>query len=101
MNAWTAREFAARPVNETPEQSLARWREQRAELRGLLTTLAPHALDEPVFVPLMGAGWMPARGALGADIAHHWNHFTQLRLYLGRSEPIESPTVRHTGLAFY
>ena len=30
-----------------------------------------------------------------------WNHFTQLRLYLKRSWPLESSTLRHTGLSFY
>lgn len=101
LNAWNAREFAARPGDETPQRSLARWREVRGLLRDALVKLDPGELDEPVFVPLMGAGWMSARAALAANIGHHWNHFTQLRLYLKRSGPLESPVVRHAGLSFY
>jgi hypothetical protein len=101
LNAWNAREFAARPADETPQRSLARWREVRELLRDALVKLEPGGLDDPVFVPLMGAGWISARAALAANIGHHWNHFTQLRLYLRRSGPLESPVVRHTGLSFY
>jgi hypothetical protein len=100
-NAWNAREFAARPADESPQRALARWREVRALLREALVNLESGGLDDPVFVPLMGAGWMSARAALAANIGHHWNHYTRLRLYLKRSGPIESPVVRHTGLSFY
>lgn len=101
LNAWNEREFDRRPSDETPERSLARWREVRSEIRNLVRGLDADALDEPIFVPLMGTGWISTRAALAANIAHHWNHYTQLRLYLKRRGPIENPSVRHIGLGFY
>jgi hypothetical protein len=101
LNAWNERLFAERPADETPERSVARWREVRRELRAILETLDSAALEQPVFAPIMGAGWVPASLAAGMGVAHHWNHFTQLRLHLKRSAPLESPAVRHAGLAFY
>ena len=50
LNAWNAREFASKPADETPQRSIARWRQVRAELRAILTRLDATALDEPVFV---------------------------------------------------
>ena len=109
LNAWNARKFAERPADETPARSLARWREVRHALTEMLRkmdggdspTNSAECVGRSIFVPLMGSGWMPVRSALEMDLAHHWNHYTQLRLYLDRSGPLESPEVRHTGLAFY
>jgi putative sterol carrier protein len=101
LNAWNQRLFAERPADETPERSVARWREVRQELRAIVDRMDSDALQQPIFVPIMGAGWVSVGVTLGVDVAHHWNHFTQLRLYLKRSAPIESPTVRHVGLGFY
>jgi hypothetical protein len=99
LNGWNARRFAERRADETPEESLARWREVRTEIRREL--LAVRDLDAAWFVPLMGLGWTSGRTALAANIGHHWNHFTQLRLYLGLPGPLESASVRHTALACY
>jgi putative sterol carrier protein len=109
LNAWNARKFAERPADEVPERSLARWREVRHALQEMLREVdgadrqasSAESSGRPIFVPLMGSGWMPLRSALEMDLAHHWSHYTQLRLYLARSGPLESPEVRHIGLAFY
>lgn len=101
LNAWNARYFSNRAAGETPQDSMKRWREVREQIRDIVVGLDNAALEQPVFVPLMGAGWMSTRAALAAALAHHWNHLTQLRLYLKLRAPIENDSVRHTGLAFY
>jgi hypothetical protein len=66
LNAWNARNFARRPADETPERSRARMRAVRERVRAQLARMGDDDLARPVFVHLIGAGWIPAGAALGA-----------------------------------
>jgi hypothetical protein len=58
-------------------------------------------LDAPVFMPLVGTGWVPASLLLGAAVAHSWGHLTEARLRLGRTGPRPSDAATHRTLAFF
>lgn len=99
LDAWNAERFAARPADETVEQSLARMRRSRENLRRAAARLDD--LDAPGFTPLLGTGWVPARMLLGAGVAHSWAHYTEARLRLGRRGPLTSEAATHRTLAFF
>jgi hypothetical protein len=101
LDDWNARMFAVRPADETPERSIARLREVRAEIRGQLAGWSDQDLERPAFVALVGAGWLPAGALLGATVAHTWSHLTEARLRLGRSAPRTSDSATHRALGFF
>ena len=101
LNAWNARNFALRPAGETPEQSVARMRAARRELRAALAGLSDAELDEPMFIELTGTGWMPIRLGLTACLAHSWSHCQEARMRLGRSGPVPGAGATHRTLAFF
>ncbi|HEV7666221.1 MAG TPA: DinB family protein [Chloroflexota bacterium] len=83
MDAWNARHFRERPAGQTPEHSLAQMRASRAQVRALLDSVSDAELDQRVWIPLIGCGWVPLRFGLLSGIGHTWSHFIQLRRYLG------------------
>jgi hypothetical protein len=101
LDAWNARWFAARPADETVEQSLARMQRSREDVRRQLERLSDADLDAPVFMPLVGTGWIPTRALIGGAVAHSWGHYTEARLRLGRSGPRPSDAATHRTLGFF
>jgi hypothetical protein len=49
-------------------------------------------LDNPFWMPLM-RGWATSRTALQFARGHDWSEFMQLRIHMGREEPVPSPAV--------
>ena len=41
----------------------------------------------------MGGNWLTARFPLQFTISHDWSEFMQLRIHMGRSEPMTSPAI--------
>ena len=39
-------------------------------------------LERPVFLPLVGLGWVSVRVALETCYSHTWNHLMQLRFWM-------------------
>jgi hypothetical protein len=101
LNGWNARMFARRPADETPERSRARMRAVRAGLRGEIARLDDDDLERPVFMDMVGAGWVPARLALTAGVAHTWTHLQEARLRRGRRGPLPSHSATHRTLGFF
>jgi hypothetical protein len=101
LDAWNARWFAARPADETVEQSLARMQRSRDEIRRQIERLSDDDLEAPVFLKLVGCGWVSAGALIGAGVAHTWAHYTEARLRLGRSGPLPSDDATHRTLGFF
>lgn len=100
LNEWNARMFALRPAGETPRQSLSRWRAVRERIRKRANDLDEKRLENPVWIPLVGCGWLPASVALGACIAHTWSEFVQLRYLAGVTGIEPSPEATHAAMGF-
>ena len=96
LNEWNDTYFAARPVNQTVDQSLADMGAARDELRAALT--ATRTASSPVFVSLPGAGWVDVAGAVKRARTHSWNHFAEARVRHGRPAPMPSSDIVHDAI---
>lgn len=92
LNAWNARKFAERPPDQTVEQSLAQWRDSCEEIRRLTAAMNDTDLARACWQPIF-MGWGTARDLLAFCLNHDWSEFTQLRIHLGRTEPVPSPAI--------
>ena len=97
LNAWNARKFAGRPADQSVEQSLAQWRESCEEIRRLTARMNDADLDRSCWQPIF-MGWGTARDLLTFCLNHDWSEFTQLRIHMGRSEPVPSPALTRSYL---
>ncbi len=92
INEWNARKFAERPSGQTAAQSVAQWRETCDQIRRLTAGMTDADLDRPFWMPLI-LGWNKAREGLEFTRAHDWAEFIQLRIHMGRQEPVPSAGV--------
>ncbi|MEZ4769231.1 MAG: DinB family protein [Caldilineales bacterium] len=92
VNAWNARKFAERPAGQTAEQSVSQWRATCAEVRRLVSEMTDADLDR-LFWMILFAGWSTAREGLEFTRAHDWSEFMQLRIHMGRDDPVPSAGV--------
>ena len=92
INAWNARKLAERPAGQTAAQSVSQWRGTCNEIRQLTSEMTDKDLDRPFWMPLF-FGWRTMREGLLFTRAHDWGEFMQLRIYMGRKEPIPSAGV--------
>jgi hypothetical protein len=102
LNEWNALEFAARPAVQTAEESLAELRTSWAEIRNIITEWTDADLERPWWMPFMGGMWLTVRDGLQWTLGHDWSEFMQLRIHLGRSEPVPNPeiTTQFLGMVF-
>jgi len=98
LGAWNDRKFAERPSDQTLAQDLAQWRESCDYLRRLAAGMTDADLEGPFWMSLF-AGWTQAVAGLDFIRAHDWSELTQLRVHMGRTEPIPSSAVTHSFLA--
>jgi hypothetical protein len=98
VNAWNAREFAKRPAGQTPRESIAQARAARDRIRRLVADLTDDDLQRPFYMPLLGMGWVNAGMGLMLPVVHNWSELTQLRVHMGRGEPVPSTAVTNTYL---
>jgi hypothetical protein len=96
VNAWNAREFAKRPLGQTPQESVAQTRAVRDEIRRLTADLTDADLARPFYMPLLGMGWVNAGMGLTLLAVHNWSEYTQLRVHAGRTEPLPSAAATNT-----
>ena len=92
INAWNARKFAERPAGQTAAQSVSQWRRTCDEIRQLTSEMTDTDLDRPFWMPLF-FGWRDVREGFLFTRAHDWGEFMQLRIYMGREDPIPSAGV--------
>ncbi len=98
INDWNARKFAERPAGQPVEQSVAQWRDTCDEIRRLASEMTDADLQRPFFMPLM-TGWVVAQDGFNFIRNHDWGEFMQLRLHLGRDEPVPSAGLTRAYLA--
>jgi len=82
QDAWNEIKFTQRPVDTTPQQCLDQMLASRQAIRNAVAKLSEADLDRPVFIPLLGLGWVSVRVALETCYSHTWNHFMQLRFWM-------------------
>jgi putative sterol carrier protein len=98
VNAWNAREFAKRPAGQTATQSVQQTCEVRDQIRRLAAGLTDEDVQRPMYMPLLAMGWVNAGMGLGLAVVHNWSEFTQLRVHMGRAEPVPSASTTNTYL---
>ena len=77
-------------------------RASRDAVRRQATKMTDADLDVPAWFPLtFGLGWQTKMMALGFCRQHAWNEFIQLRVHMGREDPVPSPGVTSMGLESY
>jgi putative sterol carrier protein len=92
LAAWNARKFTERPVGQTAAQSVAQWQDSCDEILRLTEQMSDADLDKPFWMPLM-RGWATSRAGLEFTRGHDWSEFMQLRIHMGRQEPVPSPAI--------
>lgn len=97
INAWNARKFAERPAGQTAAQSVAQWRDTCEKIRRLTSEMTDADLDRPFWM-LLFSGWSTARDGLEFTRAHDWSEFMQLRIHMGREEPVPSADITRAWL---
>lgn len=100
LNAWNDRMFTLRPPGETSRQSISRWRAVRERIRKRVGDLDEKHLDDAVWVLLPGLGWLTARNAIEASIAHTWGELVRLVDASGVSDIEPAAAATHAALAF-
>ena len=100
LNAWNAAQFAKRAAGQTPWQSVEEWHGVRDRIRAKVSSMPDEQLSEPVWIPLVGCGWLPAAASIGSCLAHTWSEFVQLRHHMGRSEPEPLLQATHAASGF-
>lgn len=98
LNAWNARKFAERPPTQTVEESIAQMQASRDDLRRIVGEMTDGNLDRPAWFPLLVGDFVRARLVLDGGRAHTWAHEAELRLRLGRTDPVPRPSAIHAAI---
>jgi len=101
QDAWNEIKFTGRPAWTTPQQCLAQMRTARQAIRDAVANLSEADLERPVFIPLVGLGWVSVRVALETCYSHTWNHFMQLRFWMKSNASAPSPAQTHRALSYF
>ncbi len=101
QDAWNEIKFTQRPADTTPQQCLEQMWASRQAIRDTVAGLSEADLDRPVFIPLVGLGWVSVRVALETSYSHTWNHFMQLRFWMKCISPMPSPEQTHRALSYF
>ena len=88
LAAWNEAKFAERPAGQTAGKSVAQWRESCERIRRLTEKMDDADLARRAFQPIM-EGWATVRACRN----HDWSEFMQLRIHMGRDEPVPSPEI--------
>lgn len=91
INAWNARKFPERPAGQTSAQSVSQWQDSCEKIRQLTSDMTDTDY-RPFWMPLF-FGWRTGREGFLFTRAHDWGEFMQLRIYMGREEPVPSAGV--------
>jgi putative sterol carrier protein len=101
QDAWNEIKFFQRPADTTPHQCLEQMWASRQAIRNAVAGLSEADLDRPVFIPLVGLGWVSVRVALEASYSHTWNHFMQLRFWMKCTTIMPGPEQTHHALSYF
>jgi putative sterol carrier protein len=101
QDAWNEIQFTQRLASTTPEQCLEQMWTSRQAIRNAVAGLSEADLDRPVFIPLVGLGWVSVRVALEACYSHTWNHFMQLRFWMKCDTIMPDPAQTRRALSYF
>ena len=101
QDAWNEIKFSQRPADTTPQQCLEQMRSSRQAIRDAIAGLSEADLERPVFIPLVGLGWVSVGVVLETCYSHTWNHFLQLRLWMKCNTPALSPEQNQRALSYF
>jgi len=101
QDAWNEIKFTQRPADTTPQQCMEQMRASRQAIRDAVADLGESDLERPVFIPLVGLGWVSVRVALETSYSHTWNHLMQLRFWMKSIAPTPSPKQTHRALSYF
>jgi putative sterol carrier protein len=101
QDVWNEIKFTQRPAGTTPPQCLAQMWASRQAIRDAIAGLSEADLERPVFIPLVGLGWVSVRVALETCYSHTWNHFMQLCFWMKCHAPTTSPEQTHRALSYF
>jgi hypothetical protein len=101
QDAWNEIQFTPRPTATTPEQCLEQMWASRQALRNAVVDLGEADLDRPVFLPLVGLGWVSVRLALETCSSHTWNHLMQLRFWMKCTTLMPGPAQTQRALSYF
>jgi putative sterol carrier protein len=101
QDAWNEIKFTQRPADTTPQQCLEQMWASRQAIRNVVAGLSEADLDRPVFIPLVGLGWVSVRVALETSYSHTWNHFMQLRFWMKCTTIMPGPSQTHHALSYF
>jgi putative sterol carrier protein len=101
QDAWNEIKFTQRPFEIAPQQCLEQMRDSRQAIRDSVANLSEADLERPVFIPLVGLGWVSVRVALETCYSHTWNHFLQLRFWMKSATPKPSPVQTQRALSYF
>jgi putative sterol carrier protein len=101
QDAWNEIKFTERQVDTTPQQCLEQMWASRQAIRNVVAGLSEADLDRPVFIPLVGLGWVSLRVALETSYSHTWNHFMQLRFWMKCTAIMPDPAQTHHALSYF
>ena len=98
LGVWNTSKFADRPADQTAVQSVAQWRASCDEIRSLTAQMSDADLDKPFWMPIF-RGWATSRAGLEFCRGHDYSEFLQMRIHMGRDEPVPSPAITKSYLA--
>ena len=101
QDAWNEIKFTQRPADTNPQQCLEQMRSSRQAIRDAIAGLSEADLERPVFIPLVGLGWVSIGEVLETCYSHTWNHFLQLRLWMKCNTPALSPEQNQRALSYF
>jgi hypothetical protein len=101
QDAWNEIMFTQRPTATTPEQCLEQMWASRQAIRNAVARLSEADLERPVFLPLIGLGWVSVRVALETCYTHTWNHLMQLRFWMKCTTLMPGPAQTHRALSYF
>jgi DinB superfamily/SCP-2 sterol transfer family len=101
QDGWKEIQFTQRPTATTPEQCLEQMWASRQALRNAVADLGEADLDRPVFLPLVGLGWVSVRAALETCSSHTWNHLMQLRCWMKCTTLLPGPAQTQRALSYF
>jgi putative sterol carrier protein len=101
QDTWNEIKFTKAPADTTPQQCLEQMRFSRQAIRDAVAGLSEADLEHPVFIPLVGLGWVSVRVALETCYSHTWNHLMQLRFWMKCITPTPSPKQTHRALSYF
>jgi len=96
LNAWNDAEFAKRPADVGPRESIGELRSVHERIRQQLADADDSLLDAPCFNHFFGTGFNgTVRAALRSAALHSWGEGTELMVRLGRRDPVPESATRN------